>query len=166
MGILDFFKPDPSRKWKVHHTQAVVLDLVRMSLNGIQLGESVWRLQSLGRPSNSRPFRHNRFVYEKMGVVVESEEERIISFGLPIVHDDLDQIGPCILKVLFPSGKRIRVTPTSQVNEWLNALGPPQQTDTGPDEIVFFLSVAGKLLELECTPDAYLRRVNLFLPGD
>jgi hypothetical protein len=162
LNIFDFLKADPSSTWPEQQVQPLTLDLRKLSVNGISLGDPANYLSLLGRPSNKRPFREEQFIYSKLGFVVEIENHQVSYFGLPVLRREYDEVGPCELQVKFPDGSRLLVNETTVVEELLSRLPKPNEVDRDEDETVYFLSLYGKTLELECSPDDKVRRINVF----
>lgn len=162
MGILDFLKPDTTSTWAEHDAQGVTLDLRKLSVNDIALGDPAYSLARLGRPSNRRPFVTARFVYSKSGFVVEIDNHHVCYFGLPVRRRDSDDVGPCELQVKFSDGSRVPVSAFTGVEELLAKLPKPGKIDRDEDETVYFLSLYGKGLELECSPDDRVCRINVY----
>jgi hypothetical protein len=140
----------------------VTLDLWKLSVNGIALGDPAGNLSRLGRPSNKRPFRTGQFIYSKLGFVVEIENRQVYYFGLPVLRREFDQVGPCELQVRFPDGSEQLVSGATAVEELLSRLPKPNDVDRDEEETVYFLSLYGKTIELECSPDDKVCRVNVF----
>jgi hypothetical protein len=162
LSIFDLFKPDPSSTWPEEQAQRVTLDLRKMSVNSVALGDPANSLSRLGRPSNRRPFGTGQFIYSKLGFVVEIENLHVYYFGLPVRRRESDEVGPCELQIRFPDGSRQLVTEAAAVEDLLSKLPKPDEIDRDEDETVYFLSLYGKTLELECSPDDKVCRVNVF----
>ena len=142
--------------------ESVVLDLWKLSLNSISLGDPAHCLSRLGRPSNRRPFATERFVYTKSGVVVEIENQHVYYFGLPVRRRESDDVGPCELQVRFPDRSEQLITGATAAEDLLSRLPRPNKIDRDEDETVYFFSLYGKALELECSPDDMVCRINVF----
>ena len=162
LSIFDFFKQDPASTWPEQQAQLLTLDLRKLSVNGISLGDPANSLSRLGRPSNRRPFAAERFIYSKSGFVAEIENHHVYYFGLPVRRRESDEVGPCELQIRFPGGSKQQVTAMTAVSDLLSKLPKPNEVDRDEDETVYFLSLYGKTLELECSPDDMVCRVNVF----
>lgn len=162
MGILDFIKADASSTWPEQQVQVVTLDLRKLSVNDIALGDPASSLSRLGRPSNRRPFDAARFIYSKSGFVVEIEHHQVCYFGLPVRRRESDDVGPCELQIKFSDGSEKPVSGTTAVEDLLSRLPKPGKIDRDDDETVYFLSLYGKALELECSPDDRVCRINVY----
>jgi hypothetical protein len=162
LAIFDFFRADPSSTWPEQQAQLLTLDLWKLSLNGISLGDPANHLSRLGRPTNKRPFRAEQFIYSKLGFVVEIDNHQVCYFGLPVRRREFDEVGPCELQIHFPDRSTHLVTETTTADDLLSKLPKPKEIDRDEDETVYFLTLCGKTLELECLPDGKVCRINVF----
>lgn len=162
MSIFGFLNPDPASDWPEAQVERLTLDLWKLSLNGITLGDPANSLSRLGRPSNRRPFAAERFVYTKSGFVVEIENQHVYYFGLPVRRRESDDVGPCELQVRFRDRSEQTITDATAAEDLLSRLPKPNKIDRDEDETVYFVSLYGKALELECSPDDMVCRINVF----
>lgn len=162
MGILDRFRHDKSEEWPEQREQSLVLDLSESSLNGVRLGVAAEELARFGRPSNRKPFRHQRFLYDGLGVVIELQNDRVHYFGCPIHRMDTDDVGPCEVSVIFPDRAEIPVIDGTEAELLLAHLPEPRETDVDDQETLYVFAVRENLLELEVAPNGRVRRLNLF----
>ncbi len=164
MGIFDFFRSDPSSEWPEPRSRSLVLDLRERSLDNIPLGAPASRLESIGRPTNRLPFRDERFLYAELGIVVEISSDKLVDyFGMPVVRREHDDIGPCRLEVLFPTGSRVQLSGDSEADRLLAELPKPESSEVDDEETVHRLLLEKDVLEIECSPKSgRLYRVNLY----
>ena len=96
MGLFDFLSgSDPSSDWADLGKQHLLVSLAEPSINGIELGAPANNLSRLGRPSNKRPFKEKHFRFESLGITIEIKNDLVSYFGLPVVRDPIENIGPC-----------------------------------------------------------------------
>ena len=69
---------------------------------------------------------------------------------------------PASYQIKFPGGSKQQVTAMTAVSDLLSKLPKPNEVDRDEDETVYFLSLYGKTLELECSPDDKVCRINIF----
>ncbi len=162
MGIFDLFRHDQSEEWPEEREQPLVLDPGDQSLNGVQIGDAGEELARFGRPSNPKPFKHGRFLYDRMGVVIELEKDRVHYFGCPVRRVDIDDVGPCVVSVVCPDGVQISVADGTMAETLLAHLPEPSETDVDDQETVYLFVFGEHQLELEFAPDRHVRRLNLF----
>ena len=157
-----FRKDDPSASWSEDTGGEVVLDLRAFTLNDVPFGVPCSALEPLGRPANPRPFRDERFEYERTGVVIEAEDGKVSYFGIQL--DDAP--GSCQLIVVTPSGYRVTVNGGSDPLDLVAHLPLPDIADEDEQERWIEFDLGQHKLELEAAPKGgALRRVNCFPKG-
>ncbi len=166
MGLFDRFRHDVSEHWPAQTKQPLTLDLRKLSLNGISLGAPASSLEQFGRPSNRLPFKDGRFLYERLGLVIEVESEAVDYLGLVFIgvdgRDD-EAIRDCTVELVASNGQQMTVRDGTRAEDVLVLLPPPVSTETEEEETVYYFDTGGARLELEGAPSGQLRRLNLFL---
>ena len=163
MGLFDFLTGnDPSSEWPELGMQLLTVCLAKPSVNGVELGAPSTELSSFGRPSNKRPFKEERFLFDSLGITAEIENDRVSYFGLPVVRMDSDNIGPCEFKLRFLDGSEIKVNEHSSADALLANLPNVAEPDVDSGETVHFIHIDNYCLELESAPNGKMRRLNLY----
>lgn len=161
-----FKKTDPSDAWPDERPCDVVFDLRTLTLNDVGFGAPADDLERFGRPSNPQPFKDEFFRYTQIGILIEAEDGKVSSFGLPLVEDACAKVGPCRLRLIMPDGTTVAVDHTTDPGELLAYLPPPDIMDEDEHERWIEFDLGGHKLELEAGPgNGPLRRVNSFPKG-
>ena len=163
MGLFDlFFAKDPSSDWPQPSNQPLLVSLVDGSINGLKIGAPANTLCKFGRPANKSPFKENRFLFDQIGVLVETENERISYLGLPVERVDTDDVGPCEFTIKFRDGKKLLVNSGTSAAAMLDNLPAITESDIDAEETVHLIELDTLSLELEMAPAGKMRRVNLY----
>ena len=163
MGLFELFMgKDASSDWPEVARQELLLDLGESAVNGIRIGAPAVEISKLGRPSNKRPFKNKRFLFDQHGIVIEIENGVVCYFGLPVKRTESDDVGPCDLTIRFPNSVELTVNSNSEVSSLLKNLPKIESSDSDEEETVHYLDVNAQKLELEVSPDGKVRRVNLY----
>lgn len=145
-------RSDPSDEWSDYVPRPIVLDLGSATLCGIRLGAPAGDLARLGKPSNPRPFQSQRFDYLDAGFGIEIEANAVDYFGVEVGRFTL----------VFPDRRQLAIHAGTSWNELRPRLPKPASTERDEDETVHTIALDDLTLEVECSPDGLIRRVNLF----
>ena len=166
MGLFDFLSgSDPSSDWADLGKHCLLVSLAEPSINGIELGAPANDLSRLGRPSNKRPFKEKHFRFESLGITIEIKNGLVSYFGLPVVRDPIENIGPCEFLMKLADGAEINVSDANSAASILKHLPTPSDTDSDQDETIYTIGINDYWVELEASPDGRLRRVNFYSNG-
>jgi hypothetical protein len=154
-------RKDPSASWPPPTDQELTFFVSDRALNGLRLGGAAGGLEVLGRPDNRRPFREGRFVYRRLGLIVETAEDRIDYLGF-VMSGDRENPGPCRLTLIARAGARLALGPSTTRGDIRNALGEPARAEEDDDETVDTYEEAGLSLEFEYGSGERLQRFNAF----
>ncbi|MDH3584948.1 MAG: hypothetical protein OER86_12120 [Phycisphaerae bacterium] len=165
MGLLDFFRPDPSAQWPSYSRGPLRFDLTQGSVDGFVFGDAAEYLRRLGRPDNRRPFRENTFRYLGLGLIVDIEHDRIEGFELvisPQVYPSVDMQG-CVVEMACPSGAVLDMTGGVLWERVAAELGDPAEVDDeDPDDLVLTYRLDALTVEFECRRDRLVAHINVY----
>jgi hypothetical protein len=153
---------DPADAWPEAGVRGLVLAFDDGSLNGVRLGQPAERLRIFGRPDNRRPSRSGRYIFRRLGLVVETEKGSVDY--LAFVVEDLERLGlePCRVTLELAGGARLHLGPGAVQREIVAALGEPEERDEDAEERIHVYRGKGIRREIEYALDGRLRRLNVF----
>ncbi|MBI4582511.1 MAG: hypothetical protein HY717_00565 [Planctomycetes bacterium] len=162
MRIFDFFRKDPTAGWPRYGDQPLHFSLNETRLNSWRIGQDYEALESLGRPDNRRPVAGGRFIYLRLGLIVDLENERLEGFGFVMADEAGQGFSPCRLTLELPGGAKLSLGPETKAGEILQALGEPQSRQEDEDEWVHTYPWQRHTAEFEYTPQGQLKRLEVY----
>jgi len=161
-----FRNDDPTAQWPEHVGGDVLLDLRAFTLNTVPIGAPALELEVLGRPTNRRPFKDERFEFTRTGVVVEIENDKVSYFAVTFVDPSGNALDSGPVTIVMPNGTHLTVGGDSDPMLLLPHLPPPDIAGEDEQERWIEFDLGHHKLELEAAPNGgALRRINLFPKG-
>lgn len=162
MGLFDLLRKDPTSTWPKVPPRRLKLVVPEMKLDGVAPGASWEALARFGRPDNPRPLKEGVLRHLDKGLVFEVTEGRVDYFAL-VFQDSLDEgFSPCAALLDGPAGV-LELSPAARYADLERHLGAAVRVDRDDEETVYDHEVGGYAVEIECTPDDRLQRINVFL---
>jgi len=150
------------REWAAPRGEPFILSLPSLEVNGLGFGDSVARLEQVGRPDEDDPLVEGAFTYRALGFRAGHEGERINYIDFIFRDDCQEGFSPCRLSVDLEDGRRLDLTPATTVDDVRAAFGPPRDTDVGEMEQVLVYERAGNTIECELTREGKLIGISAF----
>ena len=141
MGLLDFFKSDPSSKWPEHRMIELVLNLKTREMGGIKFGDSPELLSKFGKPDNKNPFKSKFFTYGAEGFIVGVEENVVNYFSFALVENPFDNLKPCQFQLVDKEGRHHNINHTTTAIDIEKIIGPPKEkyeSNEGEDRMYIY----------------------------
>jgi hypothetical protein len=153
---------DPAEAWPEDGVRDLVLAFPDGSLNGVLPGQPAGLLWPFGRPDNPAPSRDGKYIFRRLGLIVETEKGCIDY--LAFVMEDVERLGlePCRVTLALEREARLELGPGTLEGDIVAALGEPDERDEDAEERVHTYRRMGLRFELEYALDGRLRRLNVF----
>jgi hypothetical protein len=159
--LIDLFTKEPSAEWPECRRVPLSLYLPYESLNNIALGDHYQKLSVFGRPSNTNPFKYNRFIYYPLGLIIEGANERVEYFEF-IVQDEYEKKHtPCVVTITSMNGGSVEINQETHLTKVERLFGKSEDKEEEEDEIICRYKQGKLLLEFECSSEAFVRRLHV-----
>lgn len=161
--------PDPTSHWKPFRVEELRFDLDGMSFGALRFGDSLGKVESLGRPDRIAWRKEDpTLFYDRGGFLVEFGEGRLNYFAFLTGPDKGREGRAVVFSKVFVTGTAaggIELSGRTRRNEIENAFGPALEADVDEEETVLTYRVGSVTMEFELDGrSGSLKRWNLF-PG-